>query len=313
MTSADSAWATATAYSIGNRVIKAGKLYQARIAHTSSSSNQPPNDTYWDNLSVSPFAVTTSGTTIGGVYVPAGVYINNAMIKRASITSAQIGSVNADTIDTGFLDVTNRIDANAITANKLNIDGSVIISDNSSGTPVLTLGPTSITSAYIGTAAVETLKIAGNAVTVPDGDSNNSININVGSTYVDLSSFVTLTWTANDVPSALILSGQAGFNGNDTSGTQSRPATAYVRFYIQWATNTGSYSYNSTNTNQTEAVESMAQDFGGQCVSTNRIAVPSWSRGVQIKVQARNVSVAGTGSTSRAATRYGYFAMAAKR
>ena len=98
-------------------------MYQARVAH---SNHQPPNDTYWDDLSRSPFTVTATGTTVDGTYVPAGVYINNAMIKNASITAAKIGSVNADKITAGNLDVMGLITANQIEASLLAIDDNVL-------------------------------------------------------------------------------------------------------------------------------------------------------------------------------------------
>lgn len=141
VTTADAAWSSSTTYSLGDRVTHNGKLYQARVT---SQNQQPPNASYWDDLSVAPFVVTSSGTTVGGVYVPAGVYINSASIKHASITSAQIGSVNADTITTGTLNVADRIDANAIDASKLVIDGSSLTSVVVNGTPTLQLGSVNV-------------------------------------------------------------------------------------------------------------------------------------------------------------------------
>ena len=192
----------------GDIVKHNGFLYVANLNHNNSVTPSPVtganSEYYWDCIST-PFVVqTTTDTNVpdgagGTTTVYPGVYIRSANIKKASIQSAQIGSVNAETINTGFLDVTNRIDANAINASKLNIDGSVIISDNSSGTPVLTLGPTSITSAYIGTAAVETLKIAGQAVTIPSSSFTSSgTTISNGSTYTDLAT-ITFTSTGNPV------------------------------------------------------------------------------------------------------------------
>lgn len=141
VTTADAAWSSSTTYSQGDRVTHNGKLYQARVT---SQNQQPPNTSYWDDLSIAPFVVTSSGTTVGGVYVPAGVYINSASIKHASITSAQIGSVNADTITTGTLNVADRIDANAIDASKLVIDGSSLTSTVVNGTPTLQLGSVNV-------------------------------------------------------------------------------------------------------------------------------------------------------------------------
>ena len=163
VSSATAAWAAGTAYSTGTRVMHLDKMYQAR---TASTGQTPPNVIYWDDLSVLPFAVTTSGTTVNGTYVPAGVYISSAMIKHASITSAQIGSVNAETITTGTLDVTNRINAGDINASKLNLGNSTIVSVNdSNGVPTLAIGQASITSLYVGNAEITTLKVAGNAIT----------------------------------------------------------------------------------------------------------------------------------------------------
>ena len=51
-----------------------------------------------------PFIVQTTATTASnGTPIPAGVYIDTAFIKNATITAAQIGSVKADTVQTGIL------------------------------------------------------------------------------------------------------------------------------------------------------------------------------------------------------------------
>jgi hypothetical protein len=68
--------------------------------------------------------VQANDTTINGTLVPAGVYMDAAFIKTATITSAMIGSVNADTITTGTLNVAGLIDANAINASQLNLVGT---------------------------------------------------------------------------------------------------------------------------------------------------------------------------------------------
>jgi len=125
-------------------IIRADKFAIIDPANTTTGlTNSPPTATI-------PFFVS-GGTT----------YIKAAAILDASITAAKIGSVNADTITTGTLDVTNRINAGTINAGKINLGGSVLVDNNG----VLTLGTTSITTAYIGTAAVGTLQVAGNAIT----------------------------------------------------------------------------------------------------------------------------------------------------
>ena len=68
--------------------------------------------------SVAPFVVT-SATTLNGESVAAGVYIADAFIKNGSITTAKIGTLSADKITTGTLNVADLIDANAIHADKI--------------------------------------------------------------------------------------------------------------------------------------------------------------------------------------------------
>lgn len=82
-----------------------------------------------------PFIVQTTATTINGVSVPAGVYIDTAFIRDGTITNAKIGnatidkakiaSVDAATITAGFLSA-NRIDAESITADKIDTRGLTI-------------------------------------------------------------------------------------------------------------------------------------------------------------------------------------------
>ena len=175
-------WSGGTTYAAGNKVTVTGSphLWQARVASTGQIPTAV-NSVFWDNISTVPFVVQASGVTESGTYVPPGVYINNAMIRHASITSAQIGSVNADTIETGDLLVTRLITAGEISTNKLNIGGSTIVStpDPSTGVHFLQVGAISITTAHIRDAAIETLKLAGNAVTVQDAAIQAS-NITLG-------------------------------------------------------------------------------------------------------------------------------------
>ena len=164
--SATAAWVSGTTYSAGAKVKHLNKIHQARRTNNSVTPTAG-NSLDWDNLSISPFAVTADGSTINGTYVPAGVYINSAMIKHASITAAQIGTVNADTIETGTLDVATLITADSIDVRKLVIGGSVIESEarSSDGKHFLKIGAASITTALIGDAQISTLKVAGNAIT----------------------------------------------------------------------------------------------------------------------------------------------------
>ena len=73
-----------------------------------------------------PFVVTTATTTLNGVSVPAGVYINQAFIKNGAIGSAQIGNAAIDTAQIANAAITNAkigsLNANKITAGTISAD-----------------------------------------------------------------------------------------------------------------------------------------------------------------------------------------------
>ena len=123
-------------------------------------------------------------------------YIKMAMIKDADITNAKIGDLSADKINAGTIGAAY-IGANSIDASKVVIDGSVLVSDNSTNPPTLTIGPTSITAAYIGNAEISTLKLAGQAVTIPSSDGTSSAQT-FTTTETELAS-VTFTSSGNPV------------------------------------------------------------------------------------------------------------------
>lgn len=147
-----------------------------------------------------PFVIQATATTVNGVAVPAGVYIDAAYIKNGSITSAKIGNaaidnakianLDAGKITTGELSADriaansitgDKIAANTVTANKIDSRGLSI--KDASGNIILAAGTdldiayinglgslatlNSVTTTYIANAAVGTLQIGGNAVTVP--------------------------------------------------------------------------------------------------------------------------------------------------
>ncbi len=70
---------------------------------------------------VVPFAVVPA-STINGTAVPAGVYMDAAFIREASITAAKIGSINADTITSGSMSA-NKIVGGTIDASQVTIAG----------------------------------------------------------------------------------------------------------------------------------------------------------------------------------------------
>jgi hypothetical protein len=169
-----------------------------------------------------------------------------------------------------------------------------------------------ITEAVIGSAAVGTLKIQENAVIVPAGDTSLDIKYNVSNYFLDLSPYTTVGfWGADDVPSALIVGGQVGYVGGDMGGNVAGAATVYARLKIEFYNNQGEWVYNAAATRQTTAVQSMQESYGGQAVTTAKVDVPTWSRGARLLIQGRNERY--SGHYLRMATRYSFFAMAAKR
>ena len=72
---------------------------------------------------ITPFVVQATATTIDGIAVPAGVYMDGAFIKNGSITTAQIGTANIDTANiTGTLSA-DKISGGTIDASTINIEG----------------------------------------------------------------------------------------------------------------------------------------------------------------------------------------------
>ena len=241
---ADPAWASGVAYANGARVQYGGDLFIARIAHTSYSTRVPPNALYWVAGTVVPFAVQATGTTTAdGVYIPPGVYMNSAMIKHATITDAQIGSVNADTITTGELDVANLITANAIDASKLNIDGSSITSfvDPNTGAATLRLGDvnvnnltgTSISATIMSGTTVYANRLTGDVNTIVPFRTTTSTYFNGLSNEVTLQE-VDLPATTHLTEGHKVYASAGGY----ISSTENK--VYYVKMYIR-ATPTSSY------------------------------------------------------------------------
>ena len=116
---------------------------------------------------VIPFAVYTSTETLNGETISPGVYIDGAKILNGSITNAVIGDAVIDNakITTG-LDAA-KVTTGTLQTSRLNIDTSAFYRDPS--TDVLTIAELAIGTAHINNANVTTLKIAGEAATVPYG------------------------------------------------------------------------------------------------------------------------------------------------
>ena len=122
---------------------------------------------------VTPFSVLTTTDSDGN---PPGVYITSALIKKASIEAAQIGTVNADTITTGSMSAA-RITSGTMDAAR--ISGGVIQS-----TDLSTSGSTTIHGANITTGTIDAARIDASFIQATDLSSS-------GSTVIDGSRITT--------------------------------------------------------------------------------------------------------------------------
>jgi len=105
------------------------------LANTTTSSGNNTSEFYVNadrfaimgggtsTTTITPFVVQATATTIDGIAVPAGVYMDGAFIKNGSITTAQIGTANIDTANiTGTLSA-DKISGGSIDATTINIEG----------------------------------------------------------------------------------------------------------------------------------------------------------------------------------------------
>lgn len=165
-----------------------------------------------------PFVVQASATTLNGETVPAGVYMADAFIKNGSIASAKIGTLAVDKL-TGTMSQFETQIAGTISTSRLNIDGSTLTSSGGvlqvneinankvtagtlSSSRLLLDGVTIDTDGagrvIIKDLGVNTLQIAGNAVTVPTAAftaASVTLNYNQGEVTVQ-----TISYTASGVP-----------------------------------------------------------------------------------------------------------------
>lgn len=126
-----------------------------------------------------PFIVQASATTLNGVAVPAGVYMDAAFIKNGTITSVKIGNGEIDDAKIANLNAA-KITAGSIDTARLTIDNVTLDSyyDASVGRNRLRIRDLGVDTAQINNAAIKTakiddlavstLKIAGNAITQPE-------------------------------------------------------------------------------------------------------------------------------------------------
>ena len=143
---------------VATRSVTSGTPY-TYLPNTSNSTifgNTYPNAKAAINLDQkAPFIISTGSTTINGVTVPAGVYMNSAMIGDATITNAKIGDAAIDSAKIANATIVAADIANA-TITGAKIDSATITNANiASGT---------ITSANIQDATIATADIANGAI-----------------------------------------------------------------------------------------------------------------------------------------------------
>lgn len=136
-----------------------------------------------------PFIVQASATTLNGVAVPAGVYMDAAFIKNGTITSVKIGNGEIDDAKIANLNAA-KITAGSLDTARLTIDNVTLDSyyDASVGRNRLRIRDLGVDTAQINNAAIKTakiddlavstLKIAGNAITLPQTYTSGDVLVN---------------------------------------------------------------------------------------------------------------------------------------
>ena len=146
----------------------------------------------------SPFIVRSSATTLNGVSVPAGVYMQDAFIQNGAITNAKIGNaaiddakianldaskISAGTIDAARIDVNGLITANSLVIEgDLSTDGQTSIHGGNIQTSTISANKLTITPVEAGgtaadinnnTTTIEGGKIKANTITVENVNTDN--------------------------------------------------------------------------------------------------------------------------------------------
>lgn len=215
-----------------------------------------------------PFIVQASATTIGGVAVPAGVYMTDAFIRNGSIINAKIADAAIDNAKIASLDA-GKINAGTISTSRLNIDGSTLTSVGgvlqiaNLAVTNAKIGNLAVDNAKIGNLAVSTLKIQNQAVTFPNAITTSSTVTFAGtSSGTTFSTIQTLTGTYSGAP--VLISGTFAVRSYDdqalmrfrlrrgstvlfTSSTKAvrpSPETVFIPFnFLDSSTASGSRTY----------------------------------------------------------------------
>ena len=231
------------------------------------------------------FTTVTSTQIVNGVTVLPGVYIDGLQVQNGSITNAKIGDGVVDNLKISAVDA-GKVNSGTLDTGRLNVDGATLDSNNAGALQVKDLG---ITTAKIGNAQVDTLQLAGNAATVPDGVSGAG-GVTVG---VNTSITGSITgWTD-------ISGGGSSFSyGSDPNGY---PSKIMVHLTVQMFasnpsgnnfTSLGLYIFNGTGWLEEGVVGfGMQQDQSHQ-ITTGHTFVPNISGGASIivRVYARTIN-----------------------
>ena len=103
-----------------------------------TNTADPPVTKYYDGSAWqttppnTPFVVRTTPGPVNGVTVPAGVYIDTAMIADATITQAKIGTLTADVITSGLLNTAD-FHGKVIAGTNIYLGGSVAFTQDANG------------------------------------------------------------------------------------------------------------------------------------------------------------------------------------
>jgi len=152
---------------------------------------------------VIPFIVQATATTINGVSVPAGVYINDAYIRNGTITNAKIANAAID--DAKIINLSaNKITAGTIDAERISINTNVLTSvyNPSTGRNMLQISGGAITNDLIATNAnIDGAKIGTLNVAKLTGDVTKFLTgyaAPSGAIPATFTSYVTLTLPKSD-------------------------------------------------------------------------------------------------------------------
>jgi len=161
-----------------------GTLIDFPVQSSSWFTANYPNANVGINLEVkSPFVISTGSTQINGVAVPAGTYIDSAMIADATINNAQINNLTADKITASLL---NTVDfyGNTIAGSTIYLGGTITYTTDSGGNNI---GIASVASPKVVMAPTGAF-FAVDAFTIDNPGGTNAVPFSITSGVVSIDS-----------------------------------------------------------------------------------------------------------------------------